>query len=150
MQEEVKDFGKGKLPLQSSSESLNNLINKTTTMQEKTLEELLDEYAEIYKFWDKERRSYANPRHIEPGLERMQDILSFISSREEKAREEGRKEGYWEGVNVMNDEDNKALTQYKEELLGKLPKEKNGAKWDLQEYHETGWNECLSEVKKLL
>lgn len=55
-------------------------------------------------------------------------LKDFISSREEKAREEGREE-------------------YKEELLSKLPKEKERFNY---ESDERGFNECLSAVKKLL
>lgn len=118
-------------------------------MQEKTLEELLDEYAEIYKFWDKERRSYANPLHIEPGLERMQEIISLISSREEKAREEGRKEEFNKICNSEKRFVESVITQYKEELLGKLPEEETGDDFEWGS-HAEGWNDYREAVIKLL
>jgi len=48
-------------------------------------------------------------------------ILSFISSREEKAREEGYAQGWNEHTTEVDVE--VVRTQYKEELLGKLPEE---------------------------
>ena len=92
-----------------------------------------------------------------------QGILSFISSREEKAREEGRKEAMMnEGSEQWKEH---IITQYKEELLGKLPEELNEEELeprtitdeamadiigDKIDNFNMGWNQCLSEVKKLL
>ena len=74
----------------------------------------------------------------------------------EKAREEGRKEGRLSGYNEMKAVcDNsvpmwkeEAITQYKEELLGNLPKEIEDTR--VHPFLREGFNECLSEVKKLL
>ncbi len=45
-----------------------------------------------------------------------------------------------------------AITQYKEELLGKLPKELTNTKEESNSdwFYGLGWNHCLSELKKLL
>lgn len=49
-------------------------------MEEKgqTLEDLLDEYGEIYKFWDKNRRKNRIPTHVDKGIERMRKIKDEI------------------------------------------------------------------------
>jgi hypothetical protein len=79
-------------------------------MQEKTLEEeFTEKFGEFYTESVTHRRFNSS------------DVLSFISSREEKAREEGRKE-------------------YKEELLGKLPEEKEDM------FTESNINKCFSEL----
>jgi len=91
----------------------------------------------------------------------IQGIISFISSREEKAREEGRKEGYIE--RIMEKVEPYpitrwnccvgAITQYKEELLGKI----DAMSIKPDEYSTNGTvavlansDRILSEVKKLL
>jgi len=101
-------------------------------------------------------------------------LLSFISYREEKAREEGRKEER-ERLAVEVDEklreilakelpilQEKTITQYKEELLSKLPKEVDivyeTPTLDLSADLDTlkrmskasGFNKCLSLIKELL
>jgi hypothetical protein len=50
--------------------------------------------------------------------EAFSELLSFISSREEKAREEGRKEAIQQKSELLYP--NEIITQYKEELLVKL------------------------------
>jgi hypothetical protein len=107
-------------------------------MQEKTLEEWPNIHPLLQKHMDNQEFS--------------DDQIGEINEMLKKAREEGRKEGYWEGVNVMNDEYNKELTQYKEELLGKLPKEKEFTLNDDSVFpiFAEGFNECLSEVKKII
>lgn len=90
-----------------------------------------------------------------------QDLGKFIfDTVYDFAREEGRKEVtkiYWSEEKVL-DIQYDIITQYKEELLGKLPKEATSfkdmpnIKGHFYEENEVvaGFNECLSEVKKLL
>lgn len=104
------------------------------------------------------RMDYLNLK--EYGLFEIEAVKAFISSREEKAREEGRKEYFVENYNtIMNLENvkNDIITQYKEELLGKIenikvpPYPVESEKLNmLQEGAVIGFQDCLSEVKKLL
>jgi hypothetical protein len=88
------------------------------------------------------------------------EVLSFISSREEKAKEEGRKDGLKViKNNIVEEICKEAITQYKEELLDKLDEEfgvlsnktlictKNKKTQSGREIESTNG---LSEVKKLL
>lgn len=90
------------------------------------------------------------------------EINELLGKAEQLAREEGRKEGYEQGYDqwfLDKDEVVKGvITQYKEELLKSLPKEAvsfkdmPNIKGHFYEENEVvaGFNECLSEVKKLL
>jgi DNA polymerase III delta prime subunit len=120
-------------------------------MQEKTLEELLFEFGENYydiKDWIGDDEYRANK------VLRNEEILALISSREEKAREEGRKEVtkiYWSEEKVLNIQHD-AITQYKEELLEKikLMEITSQTERSLDEAVKTTWNNALSVVKKLI
>ena len=87
-------------------------------MQEKTLEELIEEYADNYGRLYEWRLKNLDlfDKIISKTILRQEEIISIISSREEKAREEGRKEAnkesYWD---IKKSEE--VITQYKEELL---------------------------------
>ena len=84
-------------------------------------------------------------------------VAELISSREEKAREEGRKEGYESHPKVLYAQE--VITQYKEELLEKINKLYQDERpvdcidgetlVETYGYEETH-NNALSEVKKLL
>lgn len=84
-------------------------------------------------------------------------ILSFISSREEKAREECRKESMNEPM-TMEVRKLEWLMEYKEELLGKLPeimrpdftKVTSTTAKRRMTVRANGFNSCLSEVKKII
>jgi len=85
-------------------------------------------------------------------------LTALISSREEKAREEGTKEGFqkgkeWERAMWKNGKvelyENDAITQYKEELLGKLPEEETTTDYEWGS-HAEGWNDYREAVIKLL
>jgi len=102
------------------------------------------------------RMDYLNLK--EYGLFEIEAVKSFISSREEKAREEGRreanKESYWD---IKKSEE--AITQYKEDLLGKInklyqderPVDCIDGETPVETYgYEETHNNALSEVKKLL
>lgn len=68
-------------------------------MQEKTLEELLEDFAGIaVNYW---RATGTSDEH-KKDTEDMQEIVSIISSREEKAREEGRKEGVQASIDAVD------------------------------------------------
>jgi hypothetical protein len=131
-------------------------------MQEKTLEE---EFKAIFgSYWSKvgDNAYIVDPiNNGRPIILSQEGIINFISSREEKAREEGRKEGFKLGVEdrdeywkayPIGEAKYEAITQYKEELLSKLPSERNPflAKREFAEGKVNGWNKCLSEIKKLL
>ena len=109
-------------------------------MQEKTLEEecemqlqdIMEDYLFDARLTDKAKDK---GEHMEIMRGHWKILKDFISSREEKAREEGRKE-------------------YKEELLGELPEERKykggfGETPYISE-KDIGFNKCLSEVKKLI
>jgi len=123
-------------------------------MQEKTLEQFVEENKYGWTDEDGDGNYHYNPN--------WDEVAKFISSREEKAREEGRKEGFIDGadwVNAKGEHTNyfasllqnererggrELITQYKEELLGKLPEEREDI------LIEGNFNECLSSVKKLI
>lgn len=46
----------------------------------------------------------------------------------------------------------KFITQIREELLGKLPKEMENADEELgyEIYHQKGWNDCLSQIQQII
>lgn len=81
-------------------------------------------------------------------------VTELISSREEKAREEGKKEGYESHPKVLYAQE--VITQYKEELKEKLPKENELGVFYKNSNHvdevsqAIGFNDCLSKVKKLI
>lgn len=115
-------------------------------MQEKTLEEEFNEKFNNINIAVVTIESTEGTVSQQPAQDRL---LSFISSREEKAREEGRKEGYLEGsfVNGTSDETlnklkQETITQYKEELLDRFKHKFNGFGGTL------GFT--LSDIKKLL
>jgi hypothetical protein len=79
-------------------------------MQEKTLEEEFEEFIENETMLD---------------FRVVQSFLPFIRSREEKAREEGRKESLKViKNNIVEEVCKEAITQYKEELLWNLLSQK--------------------------
>jgi len=113
-------------------------------MQEKTLEKEFEEFIE-------------NETMIDWRI--AKDLLPFIYSREEKAREEGRKEGFqkgkeWEREMWKNGKvalyEKEVITQYKSELLYKVSKlEISNCDNDSTIFNHKDYV-CLSEVKKLL
>lgn len=99
-------------------------------MQEKTLEEEFYEVFHLNNFGNLTDGKMYNKKEL------PEKLLAFISSREEKAREEGRKKGYdtgfeeghkkgyAEGSNAWIKSDDRTVirTQYKEELLAEIKK----------------------------
>lgn len=148
-------------------------------MQEKTLEEEFNEKFNNINIAVVTIESTEGTVSQQPAQDRL---LDFIFSREEKAREEGRKEAYrYQEKDIefaWGKREKDLITQYKEELLSKLPEEKkpdleleeltseekdkgvltekmlrNAVKTLKNNYNiefRQGFNECLSEVKKLL
>ena len=131
--------------------------------EETEIEELLNEYGRLYYCYTDDIGQGIDYQHA---VKRMKEIIASISSREEKAREEGRKEGFKLGVEdrdeywkayPIEEAGYEAVTQYKEELLGKIQNIKmppypveNEKLSMLQEGAVIGFQDCLSEVKKLL
>ena len=95
-------------------------------MQEKTLEEEFK--GRFGSYWSKigDNAYIVDPiNNGRPIILSQESVISFISSRVEKAREEGRKEGMLaQGVSAVShvheEVRKEAITQYKEELLGKI------------------------------
>jgi hypothetical protein len=115
-------------------------------MQEKTLEELKEELQRIagngrggFIITDQEEMVIAC-------------LAVFISSREEKARKEGRKENQ----GILTEMASHVITQYKEELLWKLPQSKDMTYENSKCEHVCsecpciGWNDYREEVMKLI
>jgi hypothetical protein len=78
-------------------------------------------------------------------------VTELISSREEKAREEGRRDS-WDILKAQHEIDKRdVITQYKEGLLGRLPVvgylTMSG---EIKDEEAPIYEKCLSEVKKLL
>ena len=123
-------------------------------MQEKTLEEI-EEWPNIHPLlW----------KHMDCHMF-DDDQIGIINEMLEKAREEGRKEGYKQQwmPNYEKALKEEIITQYKEELKGKLPEEmkakckvkydKDGEVKSYQYYNSSiakGFNDCLSTIKELL
>lgn len=117
-------------------------------MQEKTLEEEFDEKFNLC--------CRADDCDADCSKQRLNVIVPFIKYREDKAREEGRKEGFNQRIEYdkegWDEELEEAVTQYKEELLRKVkglfkPEAYEDAE---KEFMLIGWNDCVSEVKKLI
>ena len=77
-------------------------------MQEKTLEQLFEEYGHLYM---------SMPYH-EVSKEAKKKMKEITNKIEEKAREEGRKEAIQQKSELLYP--NEIIAQYKEELLGKI------------------------------
>jgi hypothetical protein len=103
--------------------------------------------------------------HLEGYKERQEEEKDFIKDNYEKWKEEGRKEGIDIGnrtkeiaINTIITDANTAVTQYKEELLKSLPEENSIYEIDRMMVNDnkyiagkfTGFNECLSAVKKII
>lgn len=83
--------------------------------------------------------------------ERWQEENNYVKDNIEKWKEEGRKEAVMNEGSELWKED--IITQYKEELLVKLPEERQHIKCDIiygAECVDCEWNKCLVEIKKIL
>lgn len=129
-------------------------------MQEKTLEEEFDD--KFLGLWLDGMHDYDEDKSYNE-KETRDKLLAFISSREEKVREEGRKVGVAQEKILYLKKKREVITQYKEELLGKLDKrieyfdkktrQAQSGKDEHSKKLTIRWSakrECLSEIKKLL
>ena len=144
-------------------------VDSLPTMQEKTLEELRESIYQVGLMGMRYMKDDSKKEDCIILQKRlMEDIISLISSREEKAREEDKKKYFMENYkyNITMDFEKAKhfiITQYKEELLGKLEKrieyfdkktrQAQSGKDEHSKKLTIRWSakrECLSEIKKII